>query len=64
MLRTLALAALLIVTALPVTAGFKDGVAADKRGDFRTAFREFKSLAEQLGCVALISSWVSPLASP
>ena len=47
MLRTLALAALLIVTALPVTAGFKEGVEAYKRGDYRIAFREFKSLAEQ-----------------
>ena len=47
MFRTLALAVLLIVTALPVTAGFKEGVAANKRGDYRTAFREFKALAEQ-----------------
>ena len=47
MLRTLALAVLLIVTALPVSAGFKEGVAAYNRGDYRTAFREFKALAEQ-----------------
>jgi len=42
MLRTLILAALLIVTALPATAGFKEGLAAYKRGDYRTALREFK----------------------
>ena len=47
MLRTLALAVLLIVTALPVSAGFKEGLAAYNRGDYRTAFREFKALAEQ-----------------
>jgi len=45
MLRTLALAALLMVVALPTSAGFKEGVAAYERGDYRTAFREFKSLA-------------------
>lgn len=45
-LRTLALAVLLIVTALPVTAGYKEGVAAYKDGDYKTAVREFKTLAE------------------
>ena len=45
MLRTLALAVLLIVTALPVSAGWKEGFAAYDRGDYRTAFREFKALA-------------------
>ncbi len=33
MLRILALAVLLIVTALPVSAGFKEGFAAYNRGD-------------------------------
>ena len=33
MLRTLAIAALLLVAALPVSAGVKDGVAAYNRGD-------------------------------
>ena len=33
MLRALALAVLLIVTALPVSAGFKEGMAAYGRGD-------------------------------
>ena len=47
MLRTFALAVLLIVTALPVTAGFKEGVAAYDRGDYKTALREFQPLAEQ-----------------
>ena len=47
MFRALSLAVLLIVTALPVSAGFKEGVAAYKRGDCRTAFREMKTLAEQ-----------------
>ncbi len=47
MLRALTLAVLLIVTALPVTAGFKEGMAAYGRGDHATAFREFKALAEQ-----------------
>ena len=47
MLRVLTFAVLLIVTALPVSAGFKEGVADYKRGDYRTAFREMKTLAEQ-----------------
>ena len=46
MLRTFALAVLLIATALPVTAGYKEGVAAYKRGDYKTAVQEFKALAE------------------
>ena len=45
MLRTFALAVLLIVTALPVTAGHKEGIAAYNRGDYRTALRAFKPLA-------------------
>ena len=45
MFRILALAALLIVTALPVTAGHKEGIAAYNRGDYRTALRAFKPLA-------------------
>ena len=47
MLRTLALAALLLVSALPVAAGFKDGLASYQRGDYKTALREFKPLAEK-----------------
>ena len=47
MLRTLALAALLIVTALPASAGLKEGVAAYRRGDYGTAYREFKAFAER-----------------
>ena len=47
MLRTLALAALLSVAALPASAGFKEGVAAYNRGDYRSAYRDFKPLAEQ-----------------
>ena len=47
MLRALTLAALLIVTALPVTAGFKEGMAAAERGDYQTAYREWKPLAEK-----------------
>ncbi len=47
MLRTFALAALLIVTALPVKAGYSGGIVAYERGDYRTAFREMKPLAEQ-----------------
>ena len=47
MLRALTLAVLLIVTALPVTAGFKEGIAAYERGDYTTALREMKPLAEQ-----------------
>ncbi len=47
MLRTVVLAVLLLATALPVSVGFKEGVAAYWRGDYRTAFREFKALTEQ-----------------
>jgi len=47
MLRTLALAVLLMVAALPASAGFKEGVAAYKRGDYRTALRDWRPLAEQ-----------------
>jgi len=47
MFRALTLAVLLIVTALPVSAGFKEGVAAYERGDYQTAFREFKPLAQR-----------------
>lgn len=46
MFRTLTIAAFLLVVALPVSAGFKEGMAALKRGDYRTAHREFRPLAE------------------
>ena len=46
MLRALMFAALLIGTTLPATAGYKEGVAAYKDGDYKTAVREFKTLAE------------------
>ena len=47
MLRMLVLVALLLAAALPASAGFKEGYAAFKRGDYRTASREFKALAGQ-----------------
>jgi len=47
MLRTFALAALLVVMALPAMAGFEEGLAAYDRGDYRTALREWKPLAEK-----------------
>lgn len=47
MLRILALVALLLVAALPVSAGFKEGLAAFERSDYRTAYREWKPLAQQ-----------------
>ncbi len=47
MFRILAFAALLLVASLPVSAGLKEGVEAFKRGDYRTASREFKALAGQ-----------------
>ena len=39
--------AILIGLAVPTWADFQDGVAAYERGDYTTAFREFKTLAEQ-----------------
>ena len=47
MLRTLTLVALLLIVALPVTAGFKEGKAAYDRGDYKNALRELKPLAEK-----------------
>lgn len=47
MLKIFALVAVLIVTALPVAAGFKEGAAAYKRGDYKTAIREFTPYAER-----------------
>ena len=47
MLRALALAVLLLLTALPVTAGLKEGVAAYNRGAYQAALREFKPLAKK-----------------
>ncbi len=39
--------ALLIGLATPAWAGFAEGVAAYHRGDYATALREFRPLAEQ-----------------
>ena len=46
MLRTITLSILLMATALPVTAGYKEGFAAYRRGDYKNALREFKAAAE------------------
>ena len=46
MFRSLALAALLVVAALPVSAGLKEGVEAYNAGAYRTAMRELLPLAE------------------
>ena len=37
----------LFVGLSPVYAGFEEGLAAYKQGDYETAFQEFKPLAEQ-----------------
>ena len=39
--------AIMIGLAAPAWAGFNEGVAAYKRGDYATALREFRPLAEQ-----------------
>ncbi len=46
MKRTLATAFLCLLLAAPAWAGFKEGVPAAKRGDFATALREWRPLAE------------------
>ena len=38
---------ILLVRLSPVYAGFEEGYAASERGDYETAFKEFKPLAEQ-----------------
>jgi len=47
MKRVTAFAVLLVVLAAPAWAGWDEGVAAYDRGDYATAFREWKPLAEQ-----------------
>ncbi len=47
MKRVTAFAVLLVVLAAPAWAGWDEGVAAYNRGDYATAFREMKPLAEQ-----------------
>ncbi len=47
MKRVAAFAVLLVVLAAPAWAGFDEGVAAHKRGDYATALRELRPLAEQ-----------------
>ncbi len=47
MKRATAFAVLLVVLAAPAWAGWDEGVAAYKRGDYATALREFRVLAEQ-----------------
>ncbi len=47
MKRITAFAVLLVVLAAPAWAGFDEGVAAYDRGDYATALREMRVLAEQ-----------------
>ncbi len=47
MVRVTAFAVLLVVLAAPAWAGFDEGVAAYDRGDYATALRELRPLAEQ-----------------
>ncbi len=47
MKRTLATIFLCLLLATPAWAGFDEGVAAYHRGDYATALREFRPLAEQ-----------------
>ncbi len=47
MKRTLATVFLCLLLATPAWAGFDEGVAAYHRGDYATALREFRPLAEQ-----------------
>ncbi len=47
MKRVTAFAVLLVVLAAPARAGLDEGVAAYERGDYETALREFRPLAEQ-----------------
>ncbi len=52
-MKRIALAvALLVSLAAPAWAGFDEGLAAYERGDYETAVREFKSLAEQGNALA------------
>ncbi len=46
-MKRMALAVVLLVSlAAPAWADFQDGVAAIERGDYATAFQEFKALAD------------------
>ncbi len=47
MKRTLATVLLCLLLAPPAWAGMQEGLAADKRGDYATALREWRPLAEQ-----------------
>jgi len=47
MKRTLATVFLCLLLATPAWAGLDEGMAAIKRGDYATALREFRPLAEQ-----------------
>ena len=47
--RIIAAIVLYVMLATPAWAGFDEGVAAHKRGDYATALREFRPLAELLG---------------
>ncbi len=47
MKRVTAFAVLLVLLAAPAWAGFDEGMAAYKRGDYATALREWRPLAEQ-----------------
>ncbi len=47
MKRVTAFAVLLVVLAAPAWAGWDEAVAAHKRGDYATALRELRPLAEQ-----------------
>ena len=47
MRRIIAVAVLLAALATPSWAGFDEGMAAYERGDYATALREFRALAEQ-----------------
>jgi hypothetical protein len=46
-IRAVAIVALLLSLIAPAWAGFAEGLAAYKRGDYATALREFRPLAEQ-----------------
>ncbi len=46
-IRVVAIAILLSLLATPAWAGFAEGVAAYERGDYATALREWRPLAEQ-----------------
>ncbi len=47
MTRLISAAVLFVVLAAPAWAGFDEGLAAHKRGDYATALREWRPLAEQ-----------------